>query len=88
MAAQRGVGQRSFSASQKAAAGSASRSLTASERAYSVAAAAGLILETPPLRRIYSMPPGATRSLNGVADLPGSRHAALPSLPPLSTTAE
>lgn len=42
----------------------ASHSLTASERAYSVAAAAGLILDTPPLRRIYSMPHNASRSLN------------------------
>lgn len=46
---------------------SAAHSLTASERAYSVAAAAGLILDMPPLRRIYSMPHNAISSLSSTA---------------------
>lgn len=76
-AAQRGDSARSSSAAKAGAGGGRSGSLTASERAYSVAAAAGLIMETPPLRRIYSANTSvgrfaAGRPTNGMAN---GRHA-------------
>jgi hypothetical protein len=75
-AAQRGLA--AVPSSAKRAGSSEGSSMAASEHAYSVAAAAGLILETPPLRRIYSASTSPSAGAQATYDGVRGRYALFP----------